>query len=544
MGALSAPASRPSTRLTARELHRDQRGAVMLIGLCMSCFLIGSLWFIIGIGDAIVYRDFMQEATDHATFTSAVFHAKGMNFISAINLIIMALIIVHIILGIIHDILLLVCIATVGFGCGAYVTARRIYTTYSKFMKPVAGGLHYVEVAASYAYPILAVYKGYTVGQDYGEFGPKAHKVNTLVLSPSLLPGGKLDGAINKLFTGKSGSKRDVTGNILDSSSFTTTATSKKMLPVQAKKFSDVCDTLAKNAFNAIMGLTGMSSNKFFNVVASTLGGVLKARYCNDMGSSSSDPTSAMSDKLDKAIANIGKENAANAAKPVPAGGKAPDVIPNIDKGSSGGSSGQNSNCLKDGSTIDPGFDKWWGCEGPLVPWTGTQNGSPWQEVWGINVPFNANYKDAQENKVALAGRKYGTVSKEERNMYFAEAEFYFDCKKKWTDDECNKDDNAGYSIQWRARMKRLQFPEVGTLLASYAGQFLAGLKVFKDITGDFKKYFSLKDPFGNAIPAPLENGGLGGLFDGVLKEYVVKPIQAGTRTAGGLLNFDLGAYH
>jgi hypothetical protein len=248
-----------------------------------------------------------------------------------------------------------------------------------------------------------------------------------------------------------------------------------------------------------------------------------------------------MSGQLDKANVNIGKENAANAGKPVPAGGKAPDVIPNVDKGGSGG--GTNSSCLKDGSTIDPGFDKWWGCDGPLVPRTGTQNGSVWQDIWGMNIPFTANYKDAQENKVALAGRKYDTVSTDQRKMYFAAAEFYFDCKKKWTDEECNKDDNAGYSIQWRARMKRLQYPAFGQLLASYAGQFLASLKVFKDITGDFKKYFTLKDPFGNAIPAPLEMGGIGGMIDTVMKEYVTKPLQAGTRNMG-VFNFDLGAYH
>ena len=80
------------------------------MGLCMACFLIGSLWFLIGIGDAIVFRDNMQEAADHAVFTSAVLHAKGMNFISACNLIMLALIFFHILLGIVNDILFLACL--------------------------------------------------------------------------------------------------------------------------------------------------------------------------------------------------------------------------------------------------------------------------------------------------------------------------------------------------------------------------------------------------------------------------------------------------
>ena len=63
-------------------LLEDQRGAVMLTGLFMACFLIGALWFVIGIGDAIVFRDKMQEAADSGAFSSAALHAKGMNFIS------------------------------------------------------------------------------------------------------------------------------------------------------------------------------------------------------------------------------------------------------------------------------------------------------------------------------------------------------------------------------------------------------------------------------------------------------------------------------
>src|SRR5205085_1700177 len=99
-----------STRESLKELHENKKGAVMLTGLCMSCFLIGSLWFVIGIGDAIVFRDTMQEVADHSAFTSAVVHARGMNFISACNLILLAMITIHIILGLIHDILLAFCI--------------------------------------------------------------------------------------------------------------------------------------------------------------------------------------------------------------------------------------------------------------------------------------------------------------------------------------------------------------------------------------------------------------------------------------------------
>ena len=91
-------ASRPLS-----DVKNDNRGAVMITGLFMSCFLIGSLWFIIGIGDTVVFRDRMQEAADMGAFSSAALHAKGMNFISLCNLVLLAAVTIHIILGIVTD---------------------------------------------------------------------------------------------------------------------------------------------------------------------------------------------------------------------------------------------------------------------------------------------------------------------------------------------------------------------------------------------------------------------------------------------------------
>ena len=101
--------TKPSRRLS--ELKDDNRGAIMMTGLFMSCFLIGALWFVIGIGDTIVFRDRMQEAADMGAFSSAALHAKGLNFISLCNLVMLAAVTIHIILGIINDIALAVCIA-------------------------------------------------------------------------------------------------------------------------------------------------------------------------------------------------------------------------------------------------------------------------------------------------------------------------------------------------------------------------------------------------------------------------------------------------
>ena len=58
----------------------------MVIGLLFACFLASALWYVIGVGDAMLFRDRMQEAADAVSFSSAVVHARGMNFIVLCNL--------------------------------------------------------------------------------------------------------------------------------------------------------------------------------------------------------------------------------------------------------------------------------------------------------------------------------------------------------------------------------------------------------------------------------------------------------------------------
>jgi hypothetical protein len=515
-----------------KRLHDDKRGAVMLMGLCMSCFLIGSLWFLIGIGDAIVFRDTMQEATDHATFTSAALHAKGMNFISACNLFILALIAVHIIMGLIHDILLAVCIISVGFGCGAWVRWRRVYTSYAKVFKPIAGSLHLAEVAASFGYPLLGAYKGYTTGTDYGEFGPKKHALGMYVVSPSLIPGNAMVGAVNKVFLRKGKGTPDKDGKPTDDDRFTSvTRDAKKGLPVQAKKFSAVCGLVSKNGIDALLALTGQSSNSAIDLVKGWINGLITLRFCNDLGSATPDLTTPFNQGSDA----IDSANNKNGGKSKP-----------IDKPEPQGAGG-TGNCVRDGGGADPGLDKWWGCDGPLVPWSGTMNGSPWNEVWGVN--WQPEFSDAQEHRVAIGQRKFGTSSTAEPNTYFAEAEFYFDCTKEWTESECNGSDNAGYSIQWRARLKRLQFPEVGSLLTSFAGSFLTQLKGYKDLQKAIKNLPAKKGPDGKIITTPgaggnpIRTGSFGSIIDIYLGKFN-KYIQQGSREAGEFMNPNLGAYH
>ena len=69
----------------------DQDGATMVMGIFIATFLVGMIYYVWGIGDTIMFRERMQDASDTAAFSAAVMHARGMNMIALLNMIMAAL---------------------------------------------------------------------------------------------------------------------------------------------------------------------------------------------------------------------------------------------------------------------------------------------------------------------------------------------------------------------------------------------------------------------------------------------------------------------
>lgn len=99
---------RSTPRPLERGLHRDDRGAVLVVGLFMCTCMVGALWYLAGIGDAIVYRERLQETADAVAFSGAALNARGMNLIVLINLIMALILAIRLILKAIQAALWLV----------------------------------------------------------------------------------------------------------------------------------------------------------------------------------------------------------------------------------------------------------------------------------------------------------------------------------------------------------------------------------------------------------------------------------------------------
>ena len=66
----------------------------MVMGVFMATLLVGMIYYVWGVGDAVMFRERMQDASDTAAFSAAVIHARGMNMLALLNMIMAALAIV------------------------------------------------------------------------------------------------------------------------------------------------------------------------------------------------------------------------------------------------------------------------------------------------------------------------------------------------------------------------------------------------------------------------------------------------------------------
>ncbi|HMI90359.1 MAG TPA: pilus assembly protein TadG-related protein, partial [Polyangiales bacterium] len=72
-------------------LRVDQGGAIALLALFMAVFMTALVYYVAGIGESLLQRERMQDAADAAAFSAAVLHARGMNTIVLVNMVMAAL---------------------------------------------------------------------------------------------------------------------------------------------------------------------------------------------------------------------------------------------------------------------------------------------------------------------------------------------------------------------------------------------------------------------------------------------------------------------
>ncbi len=152
-------------------LHADERGAVLVMAVFMSVFLVGMLYFVVGIGEAVFRREGLGDAADAAAFAAAILHARGMNLIAFINLVMAALLAVLVAVRVVQAVCVLgiaVCVALAYPTYGVSLEfvpelaeqAENFGDLFEELKSPIfeaLEALHQAERVTSYVVPAIAV---------------------------------------------------------------------------------------------------------------------------------------------------------------------------------------------------------------------------------------------------------------------------------------------------------------------------------------------------------------------------------------------------
>jgi hypothetical protein len=472
-------------------LLRDESGAIIVIALCMACCLVGCVWYMVGFGEAMVYRQQLRAAADATAFESAVLHAIGMNAISMIN-IAMALVLsilvflqlifaVMIALTLIAALLLLipgVNIIDAGVVASLVEADVEMFQVIQKVQEPIFITLCCLNVSAgveAIAMPWVAHLSAKNAPDDYGPAAQQGDGLQPFSWSmiPNRIP--LFSNFAENWFGEKLEKKVPIIKRIKDKTGLSINpaklATSRYGLPVQDDKYPVLCQHAAQELVGEFATLADVSLSAlriphadasifdgfsyWFGIVVGQFPGV----FCSGV-----DPMLAIQNQLGVSISNL----------PLPKGG-GKGWYSTFQKLSEEAKKATSKGLLYKNSMY------------PMKPYDLFQNGNGFGQVWAI-IKGNDGLTTGAASGVDIAawGRAKGAAPADTsgNRVDFAEAEFYYDCGANSGRSAPGRDDSGGswseckynamWNMKWKARLRRYHPFEFNALkmaeLAIYNG--------------------------------------------------------------------------
>jgi hypothetical protein len=119
----------------------NDRGAIMLIAVFFAIFGVAILYYMIGMGQAVLFRERMQDAADATALSAAIANARGMNFIVLINIVMAALLAILVTIKLVETIAIL----------GMFIAAALAWVTFGATLAAIPP-LRVVQEAMQDAY--------------------------------------------------------------------------------------------------------------------------------------------------------------------------------------------------------------------------------------------------------------------------------------------------------------------------------------------------------------------------------------------------------
>jgi hypothetical protein len=462
------PEVRPGRRVCG-----DERGAILVMGIFMCACLVGILWYLAGIGDAIVYRERMQEAADATAFSAAVLHARGMNLLVMINLIMACVLAVRVALKVAYLVLQVLAIAfswVPGVG-GALQGAAKAVDAASKASDPF----------------ITGALEGLTAVEE---------------VIPHVVPPAAIVGSVQVSLKYRPLVKEAAAGNPV---------TTLEGLPVEAGDTGVLCFQAGKGVVDIIFGgIPGVSS--FKDLIGDAFGDLVAAGgdyFCGLSGSSSPPDLSGLidgqtakgcdgkKDKLEKdyndaarAYQDACDSYGASCSSLLQPGQQPAKLTPQqeADLSQKQGKAAtakaaldafDGDQCRKDAkkdiqqkmqnnSSSSSSSGKI-AARRVIADW---KNGVPNAQMLAVAVGETKYLNSAPQGVSAGQWKSGGTITVPESAQFsLAQAEYFYDCSGAWDTHSCNgkgrgKDDSelAMWNFRWRARLRRYNAPFKGTV--------------------------------------------------------------------------------
>jgi hypothetical protein len=157
--------------VTRSRLGNDERGAIMVLALFFAIFALGMLYLLLGTASAVFLREKLQDTADAAALSGAVMHARGMNVLVLINIVMAALLAILVTLKLVESVAILGIILAAALAWltgGATLSAvpplkslqQQMHETYDELKDPIYDALttlHDVADAVKEAVPPAAI---------------------------------------------------------------------------------------------------------------------------------------------------------------------------------------------------------------------------------------------------------------------------------------------------------------------------------------------------------------------------------------------------
>ena len=302
-----------------RTTERNDAGVVAVSGLAMAVFLTAVLYYEIGVGDAIAFKEQLQDASDAAGFSAAVYHARGMNMIVLLNLMMAAVLAIIVILrvlemlfGIVAALVPAICwIPGMEWLCpleGIADAGEEWAQSANEVMDPIVHtalkGLNDVATVVAVGMPWVALIKSGTVGVQYYPQVTSQKGGGTIMLSMSMMPDVTWIPAVSNAADSAKGSITSGLG--LEGEKGTNIDGKRWGLPVQEGEFNVLCSQAAQVlpdliewAINsAVHGNPNANPPKWLTWLNSTIGGLIGSfpQYFCDEGAMTAGADTATED--------------------------------------------------------------------------------------------------------------------------------------------------------------------------------------------------------------------------------------------------------